>query len=91
MAMRAYAFSGRDKRALTILGLSFAALVCIEIWAWCIRIDLLPRLFFDALRGTDLTGCFANWGGQVMGIRIGVSGLAPYFLPHLIHFRRYQW
>ncbi|KAH6915795.1 hypothetical protein BKA70DRAFT_1556378 [Coprinopsis sp. MPI-PUGE-AT-0042] len=75
MAMRAFAFSGRDKRALTVLGLSFTALVITEIWAWCLRVDLLPEVFYVVLRGTDLTGCFPNWGGPVMGVRIGISML----------------
>lgn len=75
MAMRAYAFSGRDKRALVVLGLAFAGFLSIEIWAWCSRIDMLPWIFYHFLRNTGLTGCFANWGGPIMGVRIGISML----------------
>ncbi|TFK17054.1 hypothetical protein FA15DRAFT_676335 [Coprinopsis marcescibilis] len=74
MVMRAYAFTGRDTRVMVMLGLCYAGLVGVDIWAFCAHIKMPNYLFYLALK--PFTGCFPNYGSGVMGIRIGLSMLA---------------
>jgi hypothetical protein len=69
MMMRAWAFTGRDWRILIILGLSYSALLGIDVWAFCTHIYMPPRAFYDVL---GPNGCFPNYGTGLMANRIGV-------------------
>lgn len=72
MLMRAYAFSGRDKRVLALLLLCYAGLVAVDIWSFCTHVSTIPEIAFIALGGT---GCYPYYGKGYMGFRIGVSRL----------------
>ena len=74
MLMRAYGFAGRSKRILALLGTFYVVLLGIDIWAFCTPVELPPQAFytlFDIYFGG--TGCYPNYGSDVMAIRIGVS------------------
>ncbi|KAG6909796.1 hypothetical protein DXG01_015289 [Tephrocybe rancida] len=73
MLMRAYAFSGRDKRILALLLTCYAGLCAVDIWSFCTHISTLPEILFLALGGT---GCYPYYGVGYMGFRIGYSMLA---------------
>ncbi|KAF8997873.1 hypothetical protein BDQ17DRAFT_1428769 [Cyathus striatus] len=73
MVMRAYAFSGRDKRILVLLLACYSGLVAVNIWIFCIHTYIPPaELFFFLQR----TGCFPNYGEGITGKRIGYAMLA---------------
>lgn len=74
MLMRAYGFAGRNKRILALLGSFYVALLGIDVWAFCSRVEIPPQAFyalFDLF--FDGTGCYPNYGSNVMALRIGVS------------------
>ncbi|KAG6902343.1 hypothetical protein C0995_001140 [Termitomyces sp. Mi166 len=73
MLMRAYAFSGRDKRILALLLMCYAGLVVVDIWTFCTHISTIPEIVFVVLGGT---GCYPYYGKGYMGFRIGYSMLA---------------
>ncbi|KAF8202414.1 hypothetical protein BJ912DRAFT_944750 [Pholiota molesta] len=73
MLMRAFGFAGRSRRVLAVLGLFYSALVGIDLWVFCTKLENIPPELFLLLGGT---GCFPNYGSDVMGIRIGASMLA---------------
>lgn len=70
MAMRAYAFSGRDRRVLIPLATCYLGLLAVNIWVFCIHIEAIPESFYILIGGT---GCFPNYGDQIMVEKIGVS------------------
>jgi len=70
MLMRAFAFCGRDRRILALLGSCYTCLVLIDIWVFCTKVDVLPQQLYVILDGT---GCFPNYGAGFMALRIGVS------------------
>lgn len=70
MLIRAVAFAGRDLRIIALLGSCYLGLVGIDVWVFCVEVDILPAIFFTVLGGT---GCFPNYGNEGMGRRIGVS------------------
>ncbi|EAU90383.1 hypothetical protein CC1G_00767 [Coprinopsis cinerea okayama7 len=74
MFMRAYAFSGRSSTVLAILSMCYVALVGVDLWAFCIGVKMPPKLFYWAFGGES--GCFPDYGSDVMGLRIGFSMLA---------------
>jgi hypothetical protein len=69
MVMRAYALSGRDRRILFLLASCYTGLLAVDIWAFCAAVDIPPPIFYTVLGGT---GCFPNYGGENMALRIGV-------------------
>ncbi|KAL1740701.1 hypothetical protein HDZ31DRAFT_15604, partial [Schizophyllum fasciatum] len=69
MAMRAYAFTGRNKRIAIVLASCYVALVCIVIWTFTIHIILPARELYVLLGGT---GCFPNYGERTIASRYGV-------------------
>ncbi|KAF8902425.1 hypothetical protein CPB84DRAFT_1776053 [Gymnopilus junonius] len=73
MLIRAVAFAGQDLRVVVLLGLCYLGLVGIDIWVFCVQVDIPPAILFTVLGGT---GCFPNYGNEGMGLRIGVSMLA---------------
>lgn len=73
MVMRAYAFSGRDRRVLIPLATCYSGLLAVNIWVFCIHIEAIPPSFYDLIGGT---GCFPNYGDQFMAEKIGYSMLA---------------
>ncbi|PPQ88437.1 hypothetical protein CVT25_011541 [Psilocybe cyanescens] len=73
MLMRAYAFTGRNRRVLVLLGTGYLSLVGVDIWVFCTRVEIPPPILYMVLNGT---GCFPNYGAGVMGLRIGYSMLA---------------
>lgn len=70
MLMRAYAFAGRNRRVLLLLGTCFAGLLGVNIWVFWSHIEVPPPLFYVVLNGS---GCFPNYGEGTMGLRLGVS------------------
>ena len=70
MVMRAYAFSGRDRLVLIPLTTCYAGLLAVNIWVFCIHIEVIPSSFYTVIGGT---GCFPNYGDQLMAAKIGVS------------------
>lgn len=73
MVMRAYAFSGRNRRVLIPLATCYSGLLAVNIWVFCIRIEAIPSSFYTLIGGT---GCFPDYGDQVMAEKIGYSMLA---------------
>ena len=69
MVMRAYAFTGRNRRILVMLASCYTGLLSVDIWAFCTPVELPPAAFYTILDGT---GCFPNYGGEFMALRIGV-------------------
>ncbi|KAG6849472.1 hypothetical protein H0H93_008141 [Arthromyces matolae] len=67
MLMRAYAFTGRDKRVLILLLGCFSGLLAVDIWAFCTDITTLPEIAFITMGGT---GCFPYYGKGFLGFRI---------------------
>lgn len=70
MVMRAYAFSGRNRWVLIPLATCYLGLLAVNVWVFCIRIEAIPPSFYILIGGT---GCFPNYGDQVMAEKIGVS------------------
>ena len=70
MLIRAVAFSGQDVRVLALLGSCYLCLVGVDVWVFCVEVDVPPTILFTVLGGT---GCFPNYGNEGMGRRIGVS------------------
>ncbi|KAF9465540.1 hypothetical protein BDZ94DRAFT_323046 [Collybia nuda] len=73
MLMRAYAFSGRNKKVLLLLCICYAGLIGVDIWVFCTHIAVPPTIFYLAL---GKTGCFPDYGDGFMALRIGYSMLA---------------
>lgn len=73
MLMRAYAFSGRDRRILVLLLTCYAGLVAVDIWSFCTHITVLPEIVYMLL---GKTGCYPYFGKGFMGFRIGYSMVA---------------
>ncbi|TEB21960.1 hypothetical protein FA13DRAFT_1799296 [Coprinellus micaceus] len=73
MLMRAYAFTGRDRRVLMLLCTCYAILLGVNFWAFCTHLSMPPPEYFLFL---GPMGCFPNYGSGVMAIRIGLSMLA---------------
>jgi hypothetical protein len=70
MMMRAYAFTSRNRRVLIILGTCYIILIGVNIWVFCIKIDIPAELY--VVLGDS--GCFANYGPNgTIAMRIGVS------------------
>lgn len=74
--MRAYAFTSRDGRVLMLLSTCYAILVGVNIWVFCINVDVPLQLY--AVLGRS--GCFPNYGEGVMAMRIGVSLFSNLYL-----------
>lgn len=75
MLMRAYAFAGRRKSILLLLGSGYLALLGVDIWAFCTAIEVLPKELYivtSIIYHTKGTGCFPNYGAGFMALRIGV-------------------
>ncbi|PPQ75111.1 hypothetical protein CVT24_010066 [Panaeolus cyanescens] len=68
MMMRAYAFSGRSKKILVLLGFCYLCLLGTDIWVFCTQVDVPPRDFYLVQGGS---GCFPNYGDGFMALRIG--------------------
>lgn len=75
MMMRAYAFTSRNRQTLILLGLCYTVLVAINIWVFCIHINIPLELYAVLKR----TGCFPDYGEGFMAKRIGVSIIRAYF------------
>jgi len=71
MCMRAYAFTGRDKRVLVLLLSCYAVLVGVHIWGFCMNIEEMPALFYILLGDS---GCFPNYGlsDDLLSMRLGL-------------------
>ncbi|KAJ3563042.1 hypothetical protein NP233_g9199 [Leucocoprinus birnbaumii] len=69
MLMRAYAFSSRNPRVLALLCTSYAVVIGINIWAFCVNVEVPVALYVVLGR----SGCFGNYGQGIMGIRIGFT------------------
>ncbi|KAF9038630.1 hypothetical protein BJ165DRAFT_1531690 [Panaeolus papilionaceus] len=73
MMMRAYAFSGRSKKILALLGFCYLCLLATDIWVFCTQVEEPPPIFYLIQGGS---GCFPNYGEGFMALRIGYSMLA---------------
>ncbi|KAI5895696.1 uncharacterized protein SCHCODRAFT_01211798 [Schizophyllum commune H4-8] len=73
MAMRAYAFTGRNKRIAILLVTCYTLLVGVDIWTFTIHILLPPQELYTLLGGT---GCFPNYGDKSLAFRYGICMLA---------------
>ncbi|TFK39684.1 hypothetical protein BDQ12DRAFT_681018 [Crucibulum laeve] len=73
MAMRAWAFSGRNTYIMCLLLVCWTALVGVDIWVFCTHLYMPPaELYLVLFR----TGCFPNYGEGITAMRIGYSMLA---------------
>ncbi|KAF9479546.1 hypothetical protein BDN70DRAFT_878606 [Pholiota conissans] len=94
MLMRAFGFAGRSKTVLAVLGTFYVALLCVDIWVFCTRLEILPKELYFLLGGT---GCFPDYGSNVMAVRIGASMLAAIVMDLIslmvvvCHCRRSGW
>lgn len=70
MAMRAYAFTGRETKILVLLATCYALLVGIGIWVFTVHIVLPAAELYTLLGGS---GCFPNYGDPEMAYRYGIS------------------
>ena len=77
MAMRAYAFTGRNKRIAILLVTCYTLLVGVDIWTFTIHILLPPQELYTLFGGT---GCFPNYGDKHLAFRYGVSAFPSCFL-----------
>lgn len=74
MLMRAYAFTGRDRRVLMLLGFCYLLLLGVNLWAFATHLYLIPPEYYLFLGSL---GCFPNYGAPKMAIRIGVCPQRP--------------
>ncbi|KAF9563574.1 hypothetical protein CPC08DRAFT_705888 [Agrocybe pediades] len=94
MLMRAFAFCGRDKRVLVLLGSCYTCLLVLDIWVFCTKVDVLPKELYVVINGV---GCFPNYGAGFMALRIGYSMLAAILMDLLslvvivVHCVRSKW
>ena len=70
MLMRAYAFSGRKTHIAVTLGVCYASLLAIDVWAFASRVYMPPAIFYVVM---GPSGCFPNYGYTPMAMRLGVS------------------
>ncbi|KAF8656116.1 hypothetical protein AX16_002754 [Volvariella volvacea WC 439] len=80
MMIRAYAFADRKSGALVVLLSAFSGLIGISIWVFCTGVSVLPDYWYNALGDT---GCFSNYDGDVMGVRLGLALLASTLMDFL--------
>ncbi|KAL0953972.1 hypothetical protein HGRIS_005131 [Hohenbuehelia grisea] len=66
MLMRAYAFTGRNKIVLVLLGLCYFAAIGLNIWGLGAKMSLPHGLFLALGR----TGCFPDHSGGVLAARM---------------------
>ncbi|KDR80847.1 hypothetical protein GALMADRAFT_241325 [Galerina marginata CBS 339.88] len=94
MVMRAFAFTGRNRRIFILLGMCYLGLVGVDLWAFCTYFDTIPPIGYALLGGT---GCFPNYVDAVIGLRIGYSMLAATLMDLLslvvvvVHCFRSRW
>lgn len=69
MIIRASAFVGNKWVVGGLSGL-YAAFVAVTVWVFCTGATTAPAAWYE-LAGES--GCFANYEGDVMGVRLGVS------------------
>ncbi|TFK65884.1 hypothetical protein BDN72DRAFT_177184 [Pluteus cervinus] len=60
---------GRRCSILAALAACFGAVVAISVWVFCSGASALPSEMYQTLRNT---GCFSNYAGDVMGLRLGI-------------------
>ncbi|KAJ6605826.1 hypothetical protein B0H10DRAFT_2076003 [Mycena sp. CBHHK59/15] len=70
MLMRAYAFAGRDIRALVVLCVCYVALAATDVWLFCIEVAQVPDEAYDLLGGT---GCFPDYAAGRGGVRLVIA------------------
>ncbi|KAF8888119.1 hypothetical protein BD779DRAFT_1785970 [Infundibulicybe gibba] len=68
--IRAYAFSGRDRRVLALLSTLLVTVIVVHMWTFLSHRSVPPPEFY-LLVGP--TGCFPNSGTDDMRFRIGIS------------------
>ncbi|KAF8964932.1 hypothetical protein BDZ97DRAFT_1814058 [Flammula alnicola] len=91
MMMRAFAFAGRSKRILALLGSCYIGLLGVDIWAFCTQIAMPPTQLYVVLGGT---GCFPNYGDGLMALHIGLAAIMMDFISLVvvvIHCLRSGW
>ncbi|TFK73476.1 hypothetical protein BDN72DRAFT_834598 [Pluteus cervinus] len=94
MLLRAYAFSGKSRGALSVLLVLYITLLSVTIWVFCTPTPIHDQSTFEAYGGL---GCFPNYAVDIIGTRLGVllactisMDLAS-FLVVLVHsYRVYQ-
>jgi len=77
MVMRAYGFTGRDRKALIGLSLGYLILVTVNLGVF-ITENTLPEEFFYQEMGP--TGCFPNYGTTVMAVHLGYIMLVAFLM-----------
>jgi len=92
MMIRAYAFTRKKPMVLLILSSSFAALVAVTIWVYCIHPPVVLPL--EWYQNSGLSGCYPNYDSSVMGLRVGMIELSAILMDSLslsivlLHCRR---
>jgi len=77
MAMRAYAFTGRNKATLGILSVCFGALFAVEVWFFCVDVPPIPTATYEIL---GATGCFPNYPNATGKARLAIAMSASIFM-----------
>ena len=80
MVMRAYGFTGRDKKILVGLSLGYLTLVGVNLGVFITTVTLPGELFYELM---GPTGCFPNYGTTVMADRLAVSSHSPVLSPNV--------
>ncbi len=74
MFMRAYAFSGRNRKVLVVLSSAYICLIGGDIYLFFVNVPVPHRgEFGSALPQSG--GCFPDYTTTIFGSRIGVSSL----------------
>ncbi|TFK65883.1 hypothetical protein BDN72DRAFT_900340 [Pluteus cervinus] len=67
MIIRAYAFAGRKRSVLALLASCFVGVVGASIWVFLTDPPVLPLSFYEL---SGVSGCFPDYGSNVMGVRV---------------------
>ena len=74
MFMRAYAFSGRNRKVLAVLSSAYICLIGGDIYLFFVSVPV-PHLGEFGLALPQGGGCFPDYTTAIFGSRIGVSSL----------------
>ncbi|CAK5273779.1 unnamed protein product [Mycena citricolor] len=77
MLMRAYGFTGRNRKALVLLCTCLAGLIGVNVWFFCVDVPQLADLVYEVLGGT---GCFPDYSATSDNLRIGLEMAAAVFM-----------
>lgn len=67
MLFRAYAFTGRSRQCLALLGTVYLCLIAVNLWAFSSKVYRPPKELYDSI---GKTGCFPDYGMGIMALRV---------------------